>query len=133
MLHDVRRQLLSGWKASQILSDLVANASEYGEPLLLGTLQSGGVFKVVVDGNRLAREDRAAFLCVVADGQDVVELLPGEFIDALGALAGNVDVQLAHGGNGLGPHMAWLGTGAERLETVARVVPQETFGHLAPG
>jgi hypothetical protein len=42
----------------------------------------------VVNHRRLAWKDRAAFLGV---GQNVVERLADELVDALGTMAGNVD------------------------------------------
>ena len=127
--------LISGldWrKAPQIFPDLIANALEHGEPLLR-TLHGGGVLKVVMDRDGLAGKKRAALFGVVTHGQDVIELLAGEFIGALGTLAGNIDAQLPHGGNCFGSNLTRLGSGAEHLEAIAGVVTQEAFGHLAPG
>jgi hypothetical protein len=123
----------AGLETLQILPNLVTDTPESSEPLLFGTLQGGRVFKVAMDGNRFTRKNRAALFGVVADGQDVVQVLAGEFIDALGTVTGNVDAQFLHGGNGFGPDVAWLGSGAEHLEAIPGIVTQQAFGHLAPG
>jgi hypothetical protein len=120
-------------KLFQIISNLIPHSAEYRESFLLGTLYRGGIFKTAMDGNRFAGVEWTAFLRVVADGKDVIELLAGEFIDALGTVAGNVDAELAHRRNGLGPYGARFGSGAEHLEMVPRVVTQKPFGHLAAG
>ncbi len=82
---------------------------------------------------RRTQEHRAAFLSVVADRKDVIELLALEFIDMFGALPADIDAQLTHRGNGFRPHLTGLGTGALDLIHVARIMPQQSFGHLAPG
>jgi hypothetical protein len=66
---------LARGEISQILPDLVADTAKEREPFLLGTLQSRGIFKVVMDGDGLSVENRAALFGVVADGQDVIELV----------------------------------------------------------
>src|ERR1700676_396524 len=86
-----------------------------------------------MDGDSPAGKNRAALFGVVADGQDVIELLAVEFIHALGTVAGNVDTQFPHGRNGLRPNLARFSSGAEHLKAVSGVVTQEAFGHLAPG
>jgi hypothetical protein len=48
-------------------------------------------------------------------------------------VAGNVDSQFPHHGNSLRPDVGWLGSGAEDLETIPRIVAKKAFRHLAPG
>src|SRR5580765_8453989 len=90
------------------------------------------VFKAVVDRVGVSGKDWTGFLGVVADGQDVIKSLTVELIHALGAMPGNVDAQLPHGGNGFGPDAARFRSGTEYLKAVSCVAPQQTFGHLAP-
>jgi len=118
---------------SQIVSNLISHSAESREPFLLGTLHYRGIFKVAMDGDRVARKNRAAFLGVVANRQNVIESLAGEFVNALGMLAGNVNVHLAHNGNCLRTHLARVGPSAKDLEAASRVVTQQPFGHLAAG
>jgi len=77
---DCRRTLR---ELSQIVSNLISHSAENREPFLLGTLHNRGIFKVAMDGHRFARKNRAAFLGVVANSEDIVELLAGEFIHVL--------------------------------------------------
>lgn len=120
-------------KAAEIVPQLLPNLTEKDEPFLFGTLQRGRIFEVLVNRYGLARKHWAAFLGVVAHRQDVIERLAGEFIHALGAMARNVDAQLAHDCDRFGPNVARLGPCAEYLEAVARVMAQKAFSHLAPG
>jgi len=82
---------------------------------------------------RLAWKNRATFLGIVADRQNVVERLACELFDAFRTVAGDVDVQFAHDDDGLGSNLTRLGSRAEHLGAVSRVVAQQTFGHLAAG
>src|SRR5947209_2293156 len=81
---------------------------------------------------RRAHENRAAFLGVVADRDDVIEPLTVELIHMLRAMAAYVDAQLTHGGYRFRPHSAGLRAGALDLELIAGIMPQQPFGHLAP-
>jgi hypothetical protein len=84
----------------------------------------GGVIEAAMNACTLAGKDWAAFLRVVGYGQAVIELVAGEFVDALGALARNIDAQLVHRGDGFGPDIVRLRTCAFYLEAVSGVVTQ---------
>jgi len=81
----------------------------------------------------MTRIDRAALLGVVANGEDVVEGLIGKLIYVLRAVPRNIDSQLPHDRNGFRTHLTWLGSGAEHLEAIARVMSQKPLRHLAAG
>ena len=112
------------WKDAKVASHLIPNATKECEPLVFRTPQRSRVFKILVNRHGPAREDRAAFLGIVTDGENVVERLAGELVYALRAVARNVDAQLVHDSDGFRPNVTWLGSGAEYLEAVPRVVPQ---------
>ena len=63
-----------GREGLEVFAEFIADAAEEGEPFLFGALQRGGVFEVAVYGDGVAGKDRAAFLGVVADGQNVIEM-----------------------------------------------------------
>jgi len=111
-------------KRSEILANLVPHAAENGNSLVFGTMHGGGVFKVVMDGDGLPGKDGAGLFGVVANGQNVIEMLPAELLDGLGMLAGNVNAQLAHDCDRLGADVAGPGTGALHFETITCVVTQ---------
>ena len=58
---------------------------------------------------------------------------PDELVHGLGALAGNIDSDFVHDGDGFRPNLGWLGAGGEHLEPVAAFVAHQPFGHLASG
>ena len=86
----------------------------------------GGSLKLVMQACHLAEKDRAAFLRVVADRDDHIEMLAVELIDVLRAMAADVDAQLAHGGDSFWPHDARLGAGAFHLVGFAGIMAQRT-------
>ena len=69
-------------KGFQVFTQLIADATKCGESFLFRTLDGGWFIEVAVDGRRLSGKDRAAFLGVVAHGQNVVKMLAGELVDA---------------------------------------------------
>src|SRR5262249_35279868 len=91
------------------------------------------VLKALMNAYGLSRKNRAGFFRVVADGDDVIEFLPGEFVHRLRPVAGNIDPDLTHCLNRLRPHGARLHAGAVDFEGLAAVVSQNAFRHLAPG
>jgi len=117
----------------EILPDFVTDASENGESLFMGALERGRVFEVAVNRYGVAWEDGAAFLGIVTNGENVVERLAGELVDAFRAMARDVDAQLSHGRDRFRSNLARLDPGAENLEAISRIVPQQAFSHLASG
>src|SRR5262245_12902265 len=81
----------------------------------------------------LSRKYRAGFFRIVADGDAVIEFLPGEFVHRLRPVAGNIDSDLTHCSNRLWPHGARLHAGAIDFEGLAAVASQNAFRHLTPG
>ncbi len=75
----------------EIPSDFVTDASENGESLFLGALERGRVFEVVVNRYGLAREDRAAFLGIVTNGEKLIERMASELVHTLRPMARDVD------------------------------------------
>ena len=107
---------------SQILTKLIANATERGKPFLVGALGQGRVIKAVMDADTLAGKDRATLVGIVTDGEDVVEMLANKFVHALGTVGGDVDAELTHCGNRFGSNPARRGSGAEHLKPVSGVL-----------
>src|ERR1035437_3193379 len=106
-------------------ADLIPDLSERGFV--------GWVFEGPVEALRFSGEYRADFVGVVADGDDVIELLTQEFVDGLGAMAGDVDAELLHDGDGFGAHFRGLRAGGKDIKATARFVTPQAFGHLAAG
>ena len=73
----------SGRKVGKIPPQFVANAAKHSDPFIASALCLGRVLETVVNSHGLAGKDRAAFLGVVANGEHVIELLAGEFVDPL--------------------------------------------------
>ena len=120
-------------KVPQILTKLIANATEHGKPFVVGALSQGWVIKTVMDADALAGKDRATFVSTVTNGEDVIEMLPIELVHAFGTVGGNVDADLSHCVNRFGSNPARRGSGAEHFKAASGVVTQQPFGHLAPG
>jgi hypothetical protein len=97
----------------------------------LGAFHLRRVVEAVMDSDGPTGKYWTAFLRVVAHGQDVIEFLASEFVNAFGSMAGNVDAQFFHGRDGFGPDVARFRARAFDFEAVARVVSQQAFGHLA--
>ena len=55
------------------LGILVPDSTEQREPLLLWTFERARIFKIVMERDSLAGENRTAFFRVVADRDNVVE------------------------------------------------------------
>src|ERR1019366_7460177 len=99
--------------------DLIANAAECSQTLLLATLDSGGVFEAPVNPLGAGRKHRAVVACVIANGHHVIDRLARELVDGLRAVTRNVDTDFFHNGNRFWPDRAWFGAGAEDLEPPA--------------
>src|SRR5579862_4637327 len=79
------------------------------------------------------KEYRARLTRAVAYGNDVIEVLPGELVDGFRAMPGNVNAELVHDSDRFRPHHAGPGARTLHFEAVPRVVPEQTFRHLAAG
>lgn len=78
-------------------------------------------------------KDGAILGGIVADGNDVIELLTGELINRLRAMTGYVDADLVHDSNSLGANDRRGDAGALDHEAVAGHVTEKALGHLAAG
>ena len=106
---------------------------KHGEPFLFRSLDGCRIVEAVMQRDGRAGQDRAGLASVIADREHEIERLVREFVHVLGAVAGDVDPELRHHGDGFRPHAARAGSGAENLEAIAGVVTQQAFRHLAAG
>jgi len=58
----------------QIVPNLIADVPEHRAPLLFGALRRSGVLEIAMQSVRMAGENRATLLRVVADGEHIVEI-----------------------------------------------------------
>lgn len=75
-------------------------------------------------------EGRACLIRIVANSDDVVEVLFDKMIEDLGCLIGDVDLELAHHFDRLRPHICSYSTSTENQEIGVVKPAQQTFGHL---
>jgi hypothetical protein len=116
-------------ESTQALSDLIPHFSEHRElPIRRGRSR---VFKAMMKSLRAPWKYRARFLCVIADGEDIVELLAREFIHRLRAASGDVDSELSHCRNSIRIETSRTSARAEYLELIPGDMSQQTLGHLA--
>jgi hypothetical protein len=120
-------------EGTQILPDLIAYSAKEGQAFHIAAFEGGGIFETVVKCDGCSGKDGAVIFSVIANREDVIELPALELVNALGAVVGNVDAQLAHDRYRLRANMAWVSPGAEDFEAIARVAAQEPFRHLAAG
>jgi hypothetical protein len=118
-------------KLSQVCSELVADSPEFCQPSLFWALYGGRIFKAPVKALGRGGENRATLLGVVTDGDDVIKLLAGKFLDGLGPVTGNVNPGLPHDLDGFRTHMARVGPRTKDFIFRPAVVPQQAFRHLA--
>ena len=71
-----------------------------------------------------ARENGAGFVGVIADGDDVIEFLSGEFVHVFRAMACNVNADFAHDLNRFRAHEAGFGPGAVDFKPVPTELAQ---------
>ena len=60
-------------------------------------------------------------------------MLSGELVEVLRTATADINPDLVHDLNGLGPDNTRLASGAFDIELAAAVMPQQCFGHLAAG
>lgn len=97
------------------------------------TLNGSGILKGLVEATSVPGTGGAGFVGVVANGQDVVELLIGELVHRLGAMTGDIDANLLHGFSGLGANSTRMGPRAGDIESISCIMPEQTFRHLTAG
>jgi hypothetical protein len=116
----------------KVLADLIAYSAKDSQPVRFAAFEGGGIVERVMNRNG-SRKVGAAFLRVIANREDVIEVLAIKLVNMLGAMAGDVDAQLAHDGDRPRTNLAWLGSGAPNFELIAGVMAEQAFGHLGPG
>jgi len=108
-------------KPSQSFSNLISHFSKDCElPIRRG---SGRVFKTLMEPLPATGKYRARFLCAVADGENVFELLAGEFIHRLRAASCYVDSDLRHRRDGIRIEADGTRTRAEYLKLIPSDIP----------
>ena len=125
----------TSWRRAQKSFDsfvnLVADDAEHGKLFLFGPGCVGRVLKRPMD--RLFRiwKDRTGFSCSVANGDDQIERLCGEFIDRFAAVGGDVKADLFHRANRQRMHISGRSrSGRERFPLVSGQFVPQSFGHL---
>ena len=121
------------YKVGQFCADLVADAAEGLQDLLVGSLCFGGVFETPVDASCFAGKHRAVLRGVVADRDDKIERRAEKLVERFGTMGGYVDADLGHDGYSLWANKTRYGSGAFNFVFIARDVTQDAFGHLAAG
>jgi hypothetical protein len=108
-------------KPAQSFSNLISHFSkDYELPIRRGSRR---VLKALVQPFSATRKYGTRFLCVVADREDVVELLASEFIYRLRAASCDVDSDLRHRRDGIRIEADGTRTRAEYLELIASDMP----------
>ena len=87
-------------KICDLVSYLVSYFAKYAHALFFCAPGIGGVFKGPMSRVFCTWEDRTIFLCVVADGDDEIEIAIEILIDAVGCVVRYVDADFTHGANG---------------------------------
>lgn len=126
--------VVTGGEGAKPAPEFVADPTKDGKTFFRSA-DSGSwrVFESVVELLGITEKDGAGFFGVIADGDDVVKRLAFEFGHVFGAVAGKVDAEFSHGGDGFGADQTGFYAGAFHFEFVPGVVAEEAFGHLASG
>jgi hypothetical protein len=111
-------------KGAEVAPQLFPYAAEKGEPFLFGAFKRCRIFEVPMNHDSFARKNRAALFRVIANGQNVIEGLADELVNALRTVARDVDSQLSHDGDCFRSNMARFGPGAEDFEAIAGIMAQ---------
>ena len=115
-------------------ADLVTYTAVGGECHLGGSGlggEEGWVVEADMDHAGLSRKERAGFVGVGADGDDVVEGDVEEIIDALGTLLRDIDADLGHHGDGVGVEAVRFNAGGIGVDSVALQGTRPALSHLA--
>ena len=79
-----RSVALKLWReAAQVRPYLIADLPEYPQSNRFGALRGSRVLEILMEPVRVAGKDRAGFFGVIADSEDIVERLVGEFVHSL--------------------------------------------------
>ena len=112
------------------LADLITGPPEGGQPFIQGTFEGGWVVECMMREPGTGRKVRAILLSVVTDGEDVFHLFPEEFVDGLGTVIGNIDPDLGHHLDRLGPDTGRVRPRTKDRKAVAKSGPDQTLCHL---
>ena len=115
------------------LTNLVTNATENRKPFFIASYAGRRrVLKASVDKFSLSGKHRADLFRVIADRNYSIEFLADEFIHRFRPVVRNINPDLPHYLNRLGPHTARLYSGAMRIKGAPAIMSQDAFCHLAP-
>ena len=113
-------------------ADLVADASEHGQALLLGAGRMGGVIERPVVPVHLARKDRAGLVRDAADRDHGLDRGVHELRHRLRAMAGDINADLLHHLNSERVNVTRrIRSGALHVERIAGGRAQDAFGEMA--
>ena len=129
-VRNICRAALGLGKALQVRPQFIPHAAKPAKQLFLRALDRGRIIEAVMQPRDFADKHRTTLLRVVADRQDVIEILSRELIHRLRAVRRNVDTDFLHDRYRLGANAAWFRTRAVHRESVSRIMPQQAFGHL---
>src|SRR6266508_3065591 len=122
---------LFGNKATHPFTNFVSHTAKDRHPFLItADVRRGRVLEALMNAPGLSGKNGTALVCVVAHGNDVIELLPHKLINCFRAVLGYVDTELTHYLNCFRPHGARLHAGALHFEFVSAVVTQNPLRHL---
>jgi len=105
----------------QSISNLISHFTE--DAVLLIRRGKRRVIKTLMEPLPATGKYRARLLRVVADSEDICELLAREFIHRLGSASRNIDPNLRHYFDGIRIQAGGTGARAEYLEPVTCQVP----------
>jgi hypothetical protein len=89
----------------------------------LNPLDDGWICEAMMQAFCGTEKDRATLPRIVADGQDVIEVLPVKFFDVFRPVRGDIDPHFFHDRNRFSPHDARLRAGAFHLKPIPRIMP----------
>jgi len=101
----------SGKERLDSCMDLVPDAAEGCKSFRFVARDSSRVFKAPINPFSAGWKYRTGFSSIVADGNAIVEVLTGEFVDGFGAVVRNIDSDVLHHGDCFRPHDARPGAG----------------------
>ena len=118
---------------SQTRTQLTPDPPKSRQTLFLRAFDRRWIVETPVYLFRAARKNGAAGFGIVTNRNHVIEVLVYKLINRFRAVPRYVDAQLPHHSDRLRPHFGRPGPGAEHLETIARIVPQQPLSHLTAG
>lgn len=112
--------------------DLVSHTPELGQNVFICSSHFGGIVEPNVETVfDLPDKDRTRFLRIVADGDDVIELIPQKVINALRTAPRDIETKLLHHGNGFRMNFTRRKCAGRINFNILVEGFQEAFRHLA--